>query len=80
VSHPSLRILVECQAANPCGAITKKLLQERVAPLPGTIIIMARANDDDSFFAQERDRLASEIISVRHRQPFNPFILLVFRI
>ena len=32
--------------------------------LPRTII-MSRTNDDDSFFAQERDRLASEITSVR---------------
>jgi len=31
--------------------------------LTGTIVIMSRTNDDDSFFVQERDRLASEVTS-----------------
>jgi len=34
-------------------------------PLTGAIIVMSRTNDEDSFFAQERDRLVSEITSVR---------------
>lgn len=34
-------------------------------PLAGAIIVMSRTNDEDSFFVQERDRLASEITSVR---------------
>ena len=38
-----------------------------------TIISMSRINDDDSFFAQERDRLAAEITSVRQPSAHHRF-------